>query len=1449
MFPTTDSALLATRRSRKSVGANPDLRNTMDRENATLNLASSRAASRKSRSKSMGPGGLEALKQINGNRRASLAAPVKLPRSILKPTIPPLPAIPPLKNGKKKTEKYESGGSQDSSRSLTTSSDEDSTGSKSAIRTDEEQQADTKEREERERRDARRKSLANRRVSFAAEATLHTFHEVEYMQDSTTSTDTTRRASSVADRTPGRTNVVGAVECQEDATKSQTGIIACSPDKQADLQQQRRRRRSSGIQSLNANGPDDDTVASTVYSSDSEPADGVEDMAEEVEEASSSDSDDGTMMTIDTDEATGISVASDRSGATDDDSTLDEALRIAARRASTQNLESADDNEDDDDGEEVIPSFGWIKKSTQPAAESKSLPSVTERCESRGAGTGDDADTEMDMDMDMTQSVGRILKPFSHDDSDLLGDVSMEVTQALGGILSFNKPSTAPQVAKDQELDDATMELTTIMGGIQRARSEDPDDLLDHEDMSMELTTVIGKVLTRGEPAVTSRKQETGHTDGAAIDDAVADVTSDIGQLMADCNVQEDVTMDMDMTAALGGIIETGEKSPRTLNKRILEEEVNRPNDTTEAIVEAVTRSPTRRASRMSQEATDSPGLSAFRGKGLRRSSIKRTSATPQRDARSRTPSPSKTAPQSPAKTTHQSPVKTTPQPPIQTVSSAPNKPETPQRRPSSSSKTQSETKSPKTRAASPTRRIIESQAKTPSPAKSTRGGASIFHKDPQTGDRTPNVVLTPPNRPLSGVGIDRPGLGSPKVAALCKRRCSIGDSASEFVLGKRTVAFEEPKVIEEEVDQIRREQEDQEDRVRILEREADGSHQDRDATLNLREMINSLSPKWKPLRGRKSLHVGSAKGLLGKRPAELDDDGDDDDDGVKRLKGHQSSPVKNVLLEQPTVGRLTRAARRSLEQAKATSTPLLSSPIKTTTPRGQARFKDVQDNQTVHEINLHGPQAKDDVELAREVEEEKIHLQDFLNMISIRFMELNTTKRRHTTAPGSGRDGDSSEERDGLTLERCVVAGACTVPMLELYQHSCRELKKYISEGRRMVKEIESETLEENPPLFREYMTAGADVKALMDHQFKNVKTHARLLSKAMWYEWRMKLQEGLREGLVGIAEGMDADDKALKEQQDMVASVLPGIVTRYESLQEESSSLREAARELADCDPAELASAREQLMSLDADVATKKQQIAELRKQLQDSTAEVQELGSRKMECVQAIEACEETREKYRGWTSREVKALRARVDAMEKKHGWAISGLSGSSLSMTYRREIELLIDVCSFKPVDVRLAAGSREQVSTDRQFMLRYIGQHVQTLSTAGASQLSELLRVVGRGWDKARLVARQISRINMVFPTKVAQTSETSLSVTSRLLLVPLKTLIEVGLKLDGSDDNDVAVSVSARVIYGEQFNEGKMGEFLAARIGQRVEAGQDWSDALVELRRRLVAKGGKLRA
>ena len=71
MAPQGEATLPATRRTRKSIGGGPSTRRTLDKENATLDVGSATGGTRKkSRSKSMGPGGLDPLKMGTGNRRA-----------------------------------------------------------------------------------------------------------------------------------------------------------------------------------------------------------------------------------------------------------------------------------------------------------------------------------------------------------------------------------------------------------------------------------------------------------------------------------------------------------------------------------------------------------------------------------------------------------------------------------------------------------------------------------------------------------------------------------------------------------------------------------------------------------------------------------------------------------------------------------------------------------------------------------------------------------------------------------------------------------------------------------------------------------------------------------------------------------------------------------------------------------------------------------------------------------------------------------------------------------------------------------------------------------------------------------------------------------------------------------------------------------------------------------
>ncbi|KAI0146106.1 Spc7-domain-containing protein [Xylariaceae sp. FL1272] len=1468
-----------TRRPRKSTGHSP-VRKKMEKENITVDLASSMAGNasrKKSRSKSMGPGGLDVLRSGTGNRRVSLAAPLKPPpRSILKPTMPLLPEIPPHKSKRKSPPSGSVQGAEKLSNPFQ-NDDSSSSGTKIALRTEEDQQAAARAREEEERkqmekeisdrREARRKSLANRRVSFAAEATLHTFHEVEYNQDSTTSTDSTRRASQAPTPAPAPL----ASDPPSTPPEQVEEPVPEYPEPQRDLHQ-RKRRRSSGVATMD----DDHTLASTVYSSDSDVTEGVTEIHEDMGSDSGSESDtDGVTMEMDADEMTGTSVASAmtaRSAFMEDDGndSLDDILRMATERAETQNI---------DEAEEIIPSFGWIKKPApkpaspvrqqqdpvEPASELDKNPEITEP-----------------VDMEMTKPMGGIIEANDDTDEELPEEeMSMDVTHALGGILpSRNSHADSPDAPliqfESDPVDDATMELTKAIGGI-RGSQQDVEDFADsdaNEDMSMEFTSVMGGLLSTNKSNAAKRRMSVGrrHT-LAGNDEATMDMTMGLGRIIqTNDEVEEEddeATMGMDMTTAVGGIIRVSspaKSSPakdQVQAKHIMEQEADIPDG--EGMP---TSSPRRRLSDMAEpkstHAPGNPGMLPFRGKGLRRSTDRRASETPkqQSPSRARTVSKSPSPKKAPTPSTPQdsSPVKTPVSQPSQRRSASPTRP-----------------------ASAHSTRSTRSNA-TPTSTAKTNPRLSIFQTHPSTGVTTPQVVLTPQRR-LSGIGADRAGLGSPRVAAIFERRGSIGDSADIFVprSGPRAVSFADPQLIEDEVEKERQSEHHKENSRSILEREADG--EDENNTASLKDMISSMTPKKTKknfLKGRKSLHVGSASGLLGKRPAELDDEDDDyDRDGVKRLKNHQSSPVKNVRLHAPptkeeTTGRLTRSTGKKLDFSNANSTtPSLNlSPTKERTtassPQAKGRFKEVESDQPTNTFSFDEPVPLQKPERLIDDDAEHIHLQDFLNMTSIRFMELTTTKRRHTEAPTTSKG--FLPDKEDLSLERCVVAGACTVPMLELYQHSCRELKKYISEGRRIVREIETETFEENPPLFKEYISATPEFKTLMDNQFKNVKTHARLLSKAMWYEWRMKLQDGLKEGLVKISEGMAEDDVLLSQQQELLDSVLPKMAEKFETLTVEGENLEAAARELEDCDPAELQAARAELSEVDKGIEEKKRMIEILRNQLRDTESGIEQATQQKQAYVNDIAAAEKVREECRGWSSKDVNALKARVDTLEKKHGWAIVGMDGPRMRLTYRREIELVLDVLALQsysdndtaapPIDLHYVKtnrdGEREDASPEMAFFVSSIVDHVRDLVCARSrpkAKASEVLRVVGNAWDLAKHVEWEVRYLNCTFPTRVLSIDQ-AVVVKSSVFIGQLETKIEVLFKLQKiavkgegkARDMGIGIWTEARVVYGEQFKSENLVAFLSERIGAMVTKGEGerWGDVVAELMRKLVGRGKK---
>ena len=627
---------------------------------------------------------------------------------------------------------------------------------------------------------------------------------------------------------------------------------------------------------------------------------------------------------------------------------------------------------------------------------------------------------DSDMTMEMTQAVGAIVQPNSTSGSpskrgrrkslpssrrrssagrrrssggSTMADETMEFATAYGGI---HQPQRAEVdvTGSDDEDEEMTMELTTVMGGVVQPSTspyggceknvlEDSPFLADDIGMDMDMTTAVGRLLS----PVTERTEPS-----------------------------EDGTMGMDITKAIGSILpdELKTNDKRTA-KMLMEEEADHGQLTRSPFLRSNSQTPKTAASlQKAVKSTDTGSPEAIKAQ------------TPKTRAKT-APKPSST------------PIKV-PGTPSKQLTPQPTRPTTPSKTPPS--------KNVAMRRNSPKKLFKAEIKKAASKSPKASTPSLKFSKDVKTGQAIPNIVLTPPaRRRTSGIGIDQDGLGSPRVAAILDRRSSILDSSEKFSPQKpRSVGFkfEDPIIMEQELDQERAEDERRESGRGILQQESEGTHDDtNDNTSNLKEMIQGLTPKKSKFKGRKSL-AGSAKGVLGKRPVELDDEEDEEDATPKRLRGKERSPVKSILLPGPlskeeTIGRLGKAPKFALGSISGNvTTPVTEFPPPklASTPKEHERFKDAEVVKTGStpptSFNEQLSGAPSDV---GSEEEAPISLQDFLNMTNIRFMDLTTTKRRHTVMPT--KEARSEESADDISqLADCVTTGASTIPMLDLFQH-----------------------------------------------------------------------------------------------------------------------------------------------------------------------------------------------------------------------------------------------------------------------------------------------------------------------------------------------------------------------------------------------------------------------------
>lgn len=356
-----------------------------------------------------------------------------------------------------------------------------------------------------ERKAARRKSMANRRVSFAPEATMHTWDVIEYMGEHTTSTESsesTRRASSIARQSP-RPN-------------SESEEPASTPPDATDHENAQDERRASVLDTP------DDAYSSSGSSGGSDATDSEGEDGQEDEEGD--DDATGTAMSLDTSEDTMQSVAESEASSTSSSARLERNLRAAAQMAGTRGIEFDEHGEMSMElaDEEVTNAFRpWTEENVQHKGISATLDQENVNPFSPAfsahvvTGTllppsvAEDDKEEEDMSMDVTRAVGGILRGQASDTtSSSLGEETMELTQAVGkiqaGALSGGLELRNGQKRRRSTSEAGSPGVTAPAAHPKRRRSSIARSSMGEQEM--DLTVVIGGIQVKSSPVKQERR-------------------------------------------------------------------------------------------------------------------------------------------------------------------------------------------------------------------------------------------------------------------------------------------------------------------------------------------------------------------------------------------------------------------------------------------------------------------------------------------------------------------------------------------------------------------------------------------------------------------------------------------------------------------------------------------------------------------------------------------------------------------------------------------------------------------------------------------------------------------------------------------------------------------------------------------------------------------------------
>ncbi|CAE7079807.1 unnamed protein product [Rhizoctonia solani] len=387
------------------------------------------------------------------------------------------------------------------------------------------------------------------------------------------------------------------------------------------------------------------------------------------------------------------------------------------------------------------------------------------------------------------------------------------------------------------------------------------------------------------------------------------------------------------------------------------------------------------------------------------------------------------------------------------------------------------------------------------------------------------------------------------------------------------------------------------------------------------------------------------------------------------------------------------------------------------------------------------------------------ISASDFLRMTRISFMDGLTVKRRSTIGLGILSRRKSGEKELVAGVGDYVTAMTIGIPQLETYNYAAKELKEYISNGKKAIKILEEDLDANNPYLFKEYLASGEEDRRAIEETLGGHKEAMRMRSKMSWYKWRHNFVSEMQLAADRETELLQQDLESLQAIGTQLTEPIPSLREQHAKLKAQLAAERAAVEAAKDCDP-------EIMSELKVGISEQSAQIESYKADIQSSTAKLEKLKLKLGEAETDKRALQDQIRDHQEKLDAlhptvEIVNLREEFNKLQRLHLWHAITLEEKLIELRYDDHYKVQMECVAFQPIPsgcrILVIPSKGKQVD---EFPV--LSELVLDLAQAMIRQVTDLnlkkvVRMLGRLWTSVSHLRCNLRLLAMKYPVTITR--------------------------------------------------------------------------------------------